>query len=221
MQYQHYNDIANIFKFPDQNYPEAVTTCQQFMSDHYPEAADILLPFTEFVTKADYPQIEKLFIRTFDVQPLCCLDVGYILFGEDYKRGKLMSNLNRELNEAGLDNENELADHLPNVLKLIPGLTDTETREELVGYILLPALEKMVASFQTAKIKKKEKIYRKYHKTILNKSDHYALIYKKPLQALHKVLVTDFPDVPVFEDSVQTDFVKSVQTEMRNEESEK
>jgi hypothetical protein len=33
-----------------------------------------------------------LFTRSFDVQAVTTLDLGYIVFGEDYKRGELLVN---------------------------------------------------------------------------------------------------------------------------------
>ena len=70
--------------------------------------------------------LQELHTRTFDVQALTTLGTGYVLFGDDYKRGALLSNLNREHNDAQNDCRGELADHLPNVLRLIPKLKDQE-----------------------------------------------------------------------------------------------
>ena len=91
--------------------------------------------------------MEELYTRTFDIQALCCLDVGYTLFGEDYKRGQLLVKMlslhQRYDNFCGT----ELADHLPNILTLLPKL-DPEEAGEIVDRLVLPAIEKMTTAFK-------------------------------------------------------------------------
>ena len=62
----------------------------------------------------------ELYLRTFDVQAITTLDIGYVLFGEDYKRGALLAGLSAEHKKVSNDCGIELADHLPNVLRLLP-----------------------------------------------------------------------------------------------------
>ena len=92
-------------------------------------------------------EMEELYTRTFDIQALCCLEVGYILFGEDYKRGQLLV----KLLSLHRDHDNfcgtDLADHLTNILTLLPKL-DPEEAKEFVGRLVLPAVEKMTESFK-------------------------------------------------------------------------
>jgi len=64
------------------------------------------------------------------VQAVTTLDVGFILFGDDYKRGEMLVNISREIKEVGHDCGNELADHLPNILFLVSRMEDYELREE-------------------------------------------------------------------------------------------
>ena len=105
---------------------------QAFLDRQYPEAGAALNAFTGFVSHASLVEQEELFTRSFDVQAVTTLDLGYVLFGDDYKRGALLVNLNREHREAGNPCHNELADHLPNVLRLLPKLQDAALRDELV-----------------------------------------------------------------------------------------
>ncbi len=87
-------------------------------------------------------ELEEMYMATFDVQAPCCLDVGYLLFGEDYKRGQFMAHLIRLHRENGVDCGCELPDHLPNILKLIEKL-DHQDATSLVFHIVYPALIKM------------------------------------------------------------------------------
>ncbi len=70
------------------------------------------------------------------------------MFGDDYKRGELLVNLNREHGAAGIDCGDELPDHLPNVLRLLARWEDRELAAEFAEEILHPALERMVAEFE-------------------------------------------------------------------------
>ena len=63
---------------------------------------------------------QEYYISTFDVQAICFLDIGYVLFGEDYKRGIFLVNIKKEQIKAGNDCGSELPDHLPNILTLLP-----------------------------------------------------------------------------------------------------
>ena len=48
-------------------------------------------------------EVQEVFTRSFDVQSITTLGVGYVMFGDDYKRGEMLVNLNRELRDAGID----------------------------------------------------------------------------------------------------------------------
>lgn len=92
-------------------------------------------------------EMEELYTRTFDIQAVAYLDVGYVLFGEDYKRGHFLVKMQSLHQEYGNDCGTELPDHLPNILTLLPKLADQEEAEGLVGKLVLPAIDKMVAGF--------------------------------------------------------------------------
>jgi hypothetical protein len=121
------------------------------------------------------------------------LDIGYVLFGDDYKRGALLSNLNQEHRRAENDCRGELADHLPNVLRLIPKLKDQDLLDELVGQILVPALMLMIREFDPERIEKKNANYQKHYKTLIDPaSGSDSTIYCRTLKAAMHVLAKDF-----------------------------
>ena len=137
--------------------------------------------------------LQELYTRTFDVQAITTLDIGYVMFGDDYKRAELLSNLMREHNLAGTDRKGELADHLPNILRLMPKLKSQELLNELVSEILVPALVLMIREFDSGRIEKKNTNYQKHYKTLIDTvhgSD--ATIYCRALVALLEVLKKDF-----------------------------
>ncbi|MFA5588291.1 MAG: hypothetical protein WC987_05940, partial [Mariniphaga sp.] len=113
-----------------------------------PESEQELELFIEHIKQKTLAEQQEYYISTFDVQALCYLDVGYVLYGEDYNRGVFLANMKKEQKNAGNDCGSELPDHLPNVLTLLPKMDDTSLAEELIVSMLIPAVEKMVGSFR-------------------------------------------------------------------------
>ena len=187
-----YSLLAGIFEYPDCDFPLAAGLVQDFLDAKYPKAAIHFKHYSTVASSASLNEMEELFTRSFDVQAVTTLDLGYVLFGDDYKRGELLVNLNREHREVGNECFSELSDHLPNVLRLLPKMKDKAIVEELVQKVLAPSLKKMIEAFDPEKIEAKDKVYRKHHKTIIEKSEQYYRIYRKPLQALLEVLKNDF-----------------------------
>ena len=96
----HYEKLAQLFQYPKTDYKEKVREAETVLSELYPETLKTFKQFSEFVSNSSHDEITEIFTRTFDVQAITTLDVGYVLFGDDYKRGELLVNLNREHREA-------------------------------------------------------------------------------------------------------------------------
>lgn len=76
----------------------------------------------EFLTafsELSLAQREELYTRTLDLTPLTAPNVGYAVYGEDYRRGRLMAQLNAEYTRLGIDTANEIPDHLIPVLRYL------------------------------------------------------------------------------------------------------
>lgn len=151
-----YSQLAASISYPLEGYVAAVEACDSDLKKEYPQAASYFAETARFVANADVTRLEEAYTATFDVNAVCHLDVGYQLFGEDYKRGALLVELSRVQREANSPVGTELADHLPSLLRLLPRMTNPEEREELARRLLLPAIEKMIASFPEGS----ENIYR-------------------------------------------------------------
>lgn len=188
----HYKLLAELFYYPDGNYRQKVKDAFNYLQENYPDAAKELNDFAEFASASTPEELQDLFLRSFDVQAITTLDIGYVLWGDDYKRGQLLVHLNREHREAGNIIVSELSDHLPNVLRLIPKIKNNEFRDELVSKLIAPAVEKMIGEFDPKKIKLKDKIYKKHLKAILDVSYQYRTIFAATLTALLNVLTKDF-----------------------------
>ena len=214
---QHYSLLADLFQYPVDGFSDRVNRVQALLDQHYPEAGITLQPFTDYAAQASEIELEELFTRSFDVQAITTLDLGYVLFGDDYKRGALLVNLNREHKEVDNPCHNELADHLPNVLRLLPLLQDAELRDEMVEKIIAPALKKMIGEFDPKRISSKKKIYLKHHRTWIEHSEDYGTFYQKTLVALQAVLEEDFHPAEITQPRPSADFLKNIGTEIELE----
>ncbi len=166
-----YNQIAALFSYPKIEF-QLVTVQLAAEFESYGQAAvDDFLPVASHFTSKQTSELQEYYIRTFDVNAACYLDIGYVLFGEESKRGQFLLNMKNEQLKAENDCGTEFADHLPNVLTLLPKIQDNIFREELVVSMLLPALKHMLENFRT--------------------EDN---IYKILLKLLIQILETDFAD---------------------------
>jgi len=216
---EHYIAIAELFEYPGNDFSKNVNTVQALLDSKYPEAAAELKPFTDFTANSISDEQQEIYTRTFDVQAITTLDLGYVIFGDDYKRGELLSNLNREHSAAGNELNNQLADHLPNLLRLLPKLKDGELIEELVSQIISPAMRKILSEFEPDRISSKNELYKKHHNTLIETSDKYAACYKHALKSFYLVLKTDFNIDNISMPEQTSDFLSSIQNEIEIEHS--
>lgn len=219
---KHYAVMAGVFEYPVEGYSRGVRAVQAYLAERWPKAALELERFLELLPERDLVNMQELFIRSFDVQAVTTLDIGYVLFGDDYKRGELLSNLNREHVAAKVDCGHELADHLPNVLVLLAKLDDAELIDELVRDIIAPAVNKMIGEFDHKRIQKKNESYKKHYKTLIESpvaDIEAATLYKFTLKCLLEVLKADFgvvEKIPLA--AAANDFLRSVSNENEIEE---
>ncbi|MCC6272628.1 MAG: hypothetical protein IT572_04110 [Deltaproteobacteria bacterium] len=165
-----YESFARVFSYPWNGEKGEITAALERIAAACPEEAETLSALREFVDEATEQRLQELYTHTFEIHPLCYLDVGYVLFGEDYKRGQFLVHLNREHEKVQNRCGTELADHLPNLLRLLPKLREEGLAAELGRIFVIPAVEKMLPSF-------KEK----------------GNVYGGALQALSRFLQREFP----------------------------
>lgn len=145
---EHYSLLSVLFSYPEpENLMTKVPVIKQIVEEKYPECSGNINEFFDFLNTHTPDEQCEYYIRTFDVQALCYLDLGYVLFGEDYKRGEFLVNLRNEHIKAGNDCGYELADHLPNILNLLPKIKDKAFAEELAYSIMIPALKEILKNF--------------------------------------------------------------------------
>lgn len=212
-----YELLAGLFVYPRKDFNDQVKKVQSILESDYKEVANILKPFSNFVQQASLHTLEELFTRSFEVQAVTTLDLGYLLFGDDYKRAELLVNLNREHREVNNDCGDELPDHLPNVLRLLPKLTDMQLRKELVNMLVAPSLLKILDDFNPNQLKAKNKVYLKHHKTLIDQPAEYALIYHIPVKAVMHFISNDFDIQKINQKNHASGFLGSLDQEMEIE----
>lgn len=186
--------MANLFRYPQEGYIQQVNECALFLKDNYPGAFVELAPFIDWVNSKTLFEIEEVFGKTFHIQAICYLDLGYVLFAEDYKRGEFLVQMKNEQRVAKNDCGVELADNLPNVLTLLGMLKDEVFLGEFAERVMKPSLDKMLKEFDDARVALKDKVRRKKQKVILMEGLENKNIYQFALQSLYKVINADFKD---------------------------
>lgn len=144
----HYKEIADVFKYPDENFTGYVEKFLEIVVKERPGQFKALHYLFEGHGKLSLWQQQEYYLKTFEVQAVCYLDIGYVLFGDDYKRAQLLVNLQNEHKNAGIDCGSELGDHLPNVLTLLSKTSDTDFAEELGFILTTPAVRFMLTRFK-------------------------------------------------------------------------
>lgn len=209
--------MASLADYPQGNFVKKVQQIQLFLDHHFAELGIVLHPFTQFISTASMDDIQELHTRTFEVQAITTLDLGYLLFGDDYKRAELLVNLSREHTTIGNDCGLELADHLPNVIRLVARMDDEETRTELAAKLICPGLKKMIAEFDPHHLGKKNEVYVRHHKTLIEMPGEYGTLYQRPLVVLLQLIKNEFGLNSDLEEKT-SDFLTAISTEMKLEE---
>lgn len=146
---KHYQVIGLLFKYPSESLKAHALEVEKLIQNDYDAGMINYSDFLAQVLEMPLGKHQEYYVNTFDVQALCHIDVGYTLFGEDLKRGNFLVKLQDEYKQYDIDLENELPDHLPNVLSLLACSTDYEFNNDLVNLILLPAILSMIKDFKS------------------------------------------------------------------------
>lgn len=141
--------FADLLDYPTSQVHQQAEACLDELQ-RYPEAAQALEIFQRGIENLSPERLQELYTITFDMQPLCYPYVGYHLFGESYKRGAFMALLNETYHSHDFCPQQELPDHLPVTLRYLglePARRDDEFGQALIAEGLVPALAKMLQTF--------------------------------------------------------------------------
>jgi nitrate reductase delta subunit len=142
-----YQQLAKLFEYPGEDYRARAEACLETMRSERAEAAASLQEFCTGIQDLSTDGLQELFTRTFDLNPMCTLEVGWQLYGEDYQRGEFLVKMRGQLRAHELRESGELPDHMTHALALLASLEPDEA-SAFAGEFLLPALDKMRASWR-------------------------------------------------------------------------
>lgn len=139
--------LGTVLKYPDATTQPHLQHCIESLCDQQREAAELLERLNQYMLETPLWSVQELYTTTFDLSPVCSMDVGYHLFGEDYQRGVFMAQLLESMEEAGMVAQKELPDHLPVVLQWMSRVYATELHTDMAIECVLPTMRKMDESF--------------------------------------------------------------------------
>lgn len=146
--YSHYEILAGLFDYPDENFRTRLQEILNAVQADFQQYSYLVQQYASATENLSLHELEEYYLNTFLLNAVSSLDIGFVLFGEDYKRNIFLSQMQLEQNKAGNDCGVELADHLPNVLRLLPKL-EKDFREEFSWCLLLPAVSEICLKFST------------------------------------------------------------------------
>jgi nitrate reductase delta subunit len=137
-----YEALAELLEYPRLRLD--IESCSELICNEPSNVTNSLAEFRASVAGLSLNELQELYTRTFDLSPVCALDIGYHLFGENYKRGVFLANLRETEAPFDLGQERQLPDYLPVLLRLLTKLDDEGLRSALIVDCMIPALEKML-----------------------------------------------------------------------------
>ena len=131
------NHFSNVFEYPNQAFFEDLHHASTELKRENKKAYECFEKFEKNLKTLPLLEVQEIYTRSFDIQALTTLDIGYVLFGDDYKRGALLVNMNREYQKYNLKTGTELSDHLSNVLRWMAVCQDEALLEEFKKDIIV------------------------------------------------------------------------------------
>ncbi|HNS62079.1 MAG TPA: molecular chaperone TorD family protein [Anaerolineales bacterium] len=145
-----FDSFAALLEYPVSDMTEQAERLLEGLTPLFPESAEALKKIVGGRDQLSLSKMRELFTTTFDMQPVCYPYIGFHLYGESYKRGAFMAQLNEAYHAIGYSAEQELPDNLSVILRFIGFDSENRTREfsqALLSDGVLPALEKMLKVF--------------------------------------------------------------------------
>jgi nitrate reductase delta subunit len=143
-----YPFFAEILEYPTRSIYETFDDfiCLLWCLDR--ESAGMLREFDSLLAQGPFTRVEEVYTATFDLQPACYPYVGHHLFGSENRRGEFMVGLKKRYLACGFSAGAELPDNLAVVLRFLDRCPGSGEEDELVRECLVPALDRMITSFQ-------------------------------------------------------------------------
>lgn len=147
-----YDVFARLLSYPDPQFNvklkeaknilsvDSVQVCSSSVAEHFQS-------FIRRVEGNSIEELEELYTRTFDINPVVNLEIGWLLYGEQYERGAFLVTMRRLLAKHAVEESAELPDHLTHVL-LAMGRMEKQEADEFSEKYLLPYFKKLLETFE-------------------------------------------------------------------------
>jgi len=142
-----FGQLAHLLRYPADGYANEAACSFDVLANASPEIAAGLNDFLDQTRKLSLEDLQMLYTNTFDLDPVCSLEVGWHLFGENYERGEFLVRMRKELRRLGVKESTELPDHLSHALEAL-GRMEPQEAADFAAACLFPALDKMSAGIK-------------------------------------------------------------------------
>jgi len=139
--------LAKLFRYPTEGYLHEVVRSFEVLAVGRREISEPFAKFLKQVRSLTVKDLQALYTTTFDLDPVCSLEVGWHLFGENYERGEFLVRMRGELRRLGVKESTELPDHLSHALEALDRMEPDEAAD-FAAACLAPALDKMIAGIK-------------------------------------------------------------------------
>ncbi len=139
--------LRTVLAYPGPEYSAATERLNDTLTGEDPAVIESFAAFAAFVRAKSGSDLEEDFTNTFDVNPVCTLDIGWHLFGDDYSRGLFLAKVRKEMHDHGISETAELPDHLTHTLALLDRM-DPPQAADFASACIIPAIEKMEAALR-------------------------------------------------------------------------
>ena len=140
-----YDLLGVLLSYPGEDYLARAVECRDLLKPTVSGAAERLSNFIGRIGGLATDELQELFTITFDLNPVCTLEVGWHLHGDTYDRGEFLVRMRQMLRRCGVQESRELPDHLAHVLTALPRLDEAE-RREFIATAVAPAVAKMLTA---------------------------------------------------------------------------
>ncbi|MFA5515043.1 MAG: nitrate reductase molybdenum cofactor assembly chaperone [Desulfuromonadales bacterium] len=144
---QIFNHYATLLSYPGDGIETELQRCRDLLAEDCSQAAQDLEPLLAFLAWEGKGRLEELYTATFDLRPSCCPYVAVHLCGESRARTLFLLKLKDLYREYGFASGADLGDHIGVMLRFVACNPDAAGSREIIEDALLPALERMTASF--------------------------------------------------------------------------
>ena len=134
--------LASLLEYPGEGFDARAKAALAVLAREAPALAQACA-----VVAAGGNGLQEVYARTFDWSEERSLDLGWHLYGERYERGAFLVSMRSRLRAAGVEEGEELPDHLTALLRALGRMSAAEAAA-FCAAILAPALSKLVAGFE-------------------------------------------------------------------------